>query len=354
MDSQQSIMSNDASSSLATLVSPPALKPAPPAFMWKRERWLHVEVTPPKRKGAPIAKIWNYGYEHRSEARYDTKDWRCGRCLKDNLVTFTTEMTTNCRRHLLTSHHIPLSKTGTTKAVEDAQDGEDGEEEDEEEEMKPVKSKLRSLIHVVNIEDFRFHLLRWIVERHVPFSVVEDQNFQLMLTSLNNSLSGYLVKSGDSIRNWLEDEFIQAQVVIRDEVIAKARSKIHISCDLWSAPNGYAMCGVAAHFVGHSGRVQHVLLALRRMRAAHGGREMAEVMIGVLKDYGIRRRLGVFVADNLETNDVAWKGVINELHPGRDPKASRSRCLGHIINLAAKAFLFGNNTEAFEWIVDLT
>ena len=40
------------------------------------------------------------------------------------------------------------------------------------------------------------------------------------------------------------------------------------------------------------------------------------------------------------------------LHPDRDPKASRSRCLGHIINLAAKAFIFGKNVAAFEAVVD--
>ena len=174
-----------------------------------------------------------------------------------------------------------------------------------------------------------------------------------MLNSLNNSLQGYLVKSGDTIRNWLEDEFVEAQPVVQNVVLAEARSKIHISCDLWSSANGYAMCGIAAHFVGHSGRAQYVLLALRRMRAAHAGGEVAEVMMGVLKPYRIARNLGVFVADNTETNNVAWKAVLAELHHVRDPKASRSRCLGRILNLAAEAFLFGDNTEAFEASIDL-
>ena len=108
-----------------------------------------------------------------------------------------------------------------------------------------------------------------------------------MLNSLNPTLQGYLVRSGDTVRNWMEDEFIEAQSIVRKEVLDKAISKIHISCDLWSSPNGYAMCGVAAHFVGHSKRVQHVLLALKRMKAAHGGKEMAEVIVEVLELYRI-------------------------------------------------------------------
>jgi hypothetical protein len=31
-----------------------------------------------------------------------------------------------------------------------------------------------------------------------------------------------------------------------------------------------------------------------------------------------------------------------------DPATSRSRCLGYIINLAAKAFILGKNTDSFK------
>jgi hypothetical protein len=42
------------------------------------------------------------------------------------------------------------------------------------------------------------------------------------------------------------------------------------------------MCGVAAHFVGHQGQIQDVLLALKRIEATHGGEQIAEVIITVL------------------------------------------------------------------------
>ena len=40
-------------------------------------------------------------------------------------------------------------------------------------------------------------------------------------------------------------EFIDAKIVIRNEVLVKSLSKI----DLWTSPNGYAMCGIAAHLL---------------------------------------------------------------------------------------------------------
>jgi hypothetical protein len=88
------------------------------------------------------------------------------------------------------------------------------------------------------------------------------------------------------------------------------------------------------------------------MLGAHGGEQISKIIIEVAREYRIEDRLGVFVGDNAESNDTTWKETLEVLHPGRDSKASRSRCLGHIINLAAKAFIFGKNVEAFEAVVD--
>ena len=54
----------------------------------------------------------------------------------------------------------------------------------------------------------------------------------------------------------------------------------------------------------------------------------------------------------MDSNNAAQREVLKVLHPERNPKASRSYCLGHIINLAAKAFLLGKNIEVFEATVN--
>ena len=204
---------------------------------------------------------------------------------------------------------------------------------------------------VTNVETFRYRLTRWIVNRHISFVEVEDDDFRDLLKCLNPSVKDYLVKTGNSIRDWVEEDFIESKRLVR-EVLARAISKIHISCNLWTSPNGYAMCGIAAHFIGHQGHVQSVLLALKRMTGAHKGEQIAEVIIEVVRDFDFVKKLGVYVGDNADSNDTAWRATLAELHPDRDPKASRSRCLGHIINLAAKAFIFGKNIDAFEAVVD--
>ena len=76
---------------------------------------------------------------------------------------------------------------------------------------------------------------------------------------------------------------------------------------------------------------------------AHGGEQIAETLVAVVMEYDFAERLGVYTGGNADSNDTAWKVTLSVLHTDRGPKASRSRCLGHIINLAAKA-LFSAKT----------
>jgi hypothetical protein len=47
----------------------------------------------------------------------------------------------------------------------------------------------RELYHLINIDTFRFYLIRGIVECYIPFTVVKDSNFQSILRSLNSTVN---------------------------------------------------------------------------------------------------------------------------------------------------------------------
>lgn len=212
--------------------------------------------------------------------------------------------------------------------------------------------QVSGLVQRANITDFRFYLLRWMVRRNIVFSEVEDDDFQAMITACNKGVADYLVQSGQTMRNWVEEEYVYAMTEI-EKVLASSFSKIHISFDLWTSPNGYAFCGIVAHLVGKGHIAQSILLGLKRMRAGHSGEDIGEVVLAVLKEYDIINKLGVFVGDNAESNDTAIKAMFKTIDPRvKDISPYRSRCLGHVINLAAKAFLFGKDTEAFETITE--
>ena len=55
--------------------------------------------------------------------------------------------------------------------------------------------------------------------------------------------------------------------------------------------------------------------------------------------------------DNADSNDTCLEQLIREIFPGAtedDVDERRLRCWGHVLNLVAKAFLFGTDANAFE------
>jgi hypothetical protein len=128
--------------------------------------------------------------------------------------------------------------------------------------------------------------------------------------------------------------------------LALAKSKIHISFDLWTSPNIHAIIAVVAHFLSPELQLRHVLLAVREIEGSHSGENMAESLLTVIADYEISTRIGVFVSDNASSNDVATRTILSQLEID-DNSSHRARCLGHIINLAAQAFILGKDCEVF-------
>ena len=60
-------------------------------------------------------------------------------------------------------------------------------------------------------------------------------------------------------------------------------------------------------------------------------------------------KIGYYYTDNATVNDVIIQIIYNRLRSDiPEPHKRRVRCLGHIINLAAMAFLFGWDQESVE------
>ena len=191
-DSQSSLSASI--SSLALPAPPPGS--VPPAELYhSQQQWLRVEHPPSKRRGVLPSKIWEHGHDYISVTNPELHAWRCNYCVKDYLVIFKSDSTTNTWKHLRRVHGVEQERVVAQKRSRGATDIEENASE---------SPQIRGLIQTVNIDTFRYHLVRWIVERHIPFTVVEDTNFQAMMKSLNGGMKDYLIQSGDTIRNWCE------------------------------------------------------------------------------------------------------------------------------------------------------
>jgi hypothetical protein len=134
------------------------------------------------------------------------------------------------------------------------------------------------------------------------FRLVEIPKFRAFLYYLNNDVLVWLPKSHNIIRRWLLNQYDIQRVTIK-RLLDTARSKIHISFDLWSSPNHLAIFGIIAHFISSLGKRITLVLTLKELKEAHTGVHMGVAIQEVLKEWQITKNLGYFQMDNATNND---------------------------------------------------
>lgn len=94
-------------------------------------------------------------------------------------------------------------------------------------------------------DEFKRLLVRWIVYCFIAFRMLEIAYFRELISFLNHSIGDLLPKAASTMRAMVKEEYDkQKQVVVED--LSGAQSKIHISFDLWTSPNYYAIISVYA------------------------------------------------------------------------------------------------------------
>ena len=183
---------------------------------------------------------------------------------------------------------------------------------------------------------------------YIVFSQVQNDWFRRFLAALSPGLEKWIPKAGNTIRDWILAEFERRQEEVKQQLFA-SKSQIHLSFDLWTSPNHLSFIRVVAHYMSPQYRVETVLLGLRRLRGPHSGENIAEAIVKVIHKYELpSSQIGWFVLDNASSNDTCVAEILKALQIDDTVEHRRLRCLGHIINLAAQAFLFGSEASAFE------
>ena len=105
--------------------------------------------------------------------------------------------------------------------------------------------------------------------------------FRAFLQYINPKVLEFLPTSSNTIREWVLRQYKSRKETMKSK-IHSARSKIHISCDLWTSPNSLAILGVIAHYIDKDGALQHTNLALKIIIGEHTGEQLATAIIKVL------------------------------------------------------------------------
>jgi hypothetical protein len=187
-------------------------------------------------------------------------------------------------------------------------------------------------------------LISLIVVQNLSFALVEWPEFHTLCQVLNRASKGKITTSHSGVYNHIKEAWGKHKDVVR-KALQAALSHIHISLDIWTSPNRWLLLAICAHFTTYNQKKQKALLALKRV-PGHSGEDQFSILLPVLEDYDIVRKLGAIIADNAAPNNVLCRVIQShfedELDLEWDAEHWRIRCIGHIINLVVQAFLFAD------------
>ena len=126
-------------------------------------------------------------------------------------------------------------------------------------------------------------------------------------------------KSHTTIRYKILQAFQDHKDIIRKK-LQSALTHIHLSLDIWTSPNRKLLLGITADFINYE-EESHIkaLLALRPVKG-HSGKAQSDVLIPVLQEYSIIRKLGAVVGDNSSTNNTLCREIQDHLSLTEDLK----------------------------------
>lgn len=306
-----------------------------------------------RHRGKRESAVWQLGKTYASNNNPGVvKAWRCDQC-KD-FILLPGGMPSNADKHLQKVHNIFINRRQQTQPSSDVESNVESTTGTPSivESTQPTRPRIAEMLFSPKVKEWRRDLLAFLLATHTPFNVVNTPEFKRWQLSASPALELYL-PGNNAVRNWAEKEFDVARRKI-GVMMKEALSKIHISFDVWTADySKYALLGVVAHFVARvDGKLstQSILLGLRRLTESHTSEYVGEVLTQVLQDFEVSpAQLGVFVADSGSENNGAVQRVLAYFLPDlKDITGRRVRCLAHIINLAAKQFLYGRDPQVFE------
>ena len=117
------------------------------------------------------------------------------------------------------------------------------------------------------------------------------------------------------------------------KALLHAKSRIHISFDLWTSPNFKAMNAITAHWTNEDWKVQSTLVAIRELHGDHNIENISEIVHAVAKDFEFVDRIGYFTGDNASNNDTAMERLDRRIREeggvGFEVKERQLHCFAH-------------------------
>lgn len=289
--------------------------------------------------------------------------WVCNYCdTKGKGVVYSVERTGSAIKHLEKEHRIDVNERDENidTAPEPAVPYQGSSKKRKHhvsvfDQQKQASQMAKGPVVQDSYSLFKKLLLEWIVTCDIPFNGITSPSFAQLLDFFDPQKTlDFLPKSATSVMDWLIEVFEDNQEAIITEIASKSLSRVHLSSDMWTAPNQKAVLGVVTHYLDQYLQYHTRLFAMRRVTGRHDAKNIADTILQVIIEYNIEDRVGWHIMDNAAVNDKMLRILLRAQNPKLTEQRAkqqaydfRGRCFGHIINLVVHAFLTGNLKQGF-------
>ncbi|KAG8745576.1 hypothetical protein FRC10_007754, partial [Ceratobasidium sp. 414] len=180
---------------------------------------------------------------------------------------------------------------------------------------------------------FRALVVMWCAVNHRPFNAVSDPLFIDIIHLLRPSAH---VPCPQTISSDLTRIYNRLSTDVR-ESFQETETAMHLAIDGWSSPLKASFLALIL-FWRENGMLWSTTLDFIHLTKAHAGKYMAEKTVECLERFGVRNQIVSMCLDNARNNDTFTRSIMLQL-PNFLGSKMRARCVAHIANLIAKAFL---------------
>jgi hypothetical protein len=233
------------------------------------------------------------------------EEWRCRFCM----ANYKTSGGTGIISDHLKTHDITKDSTAEARAKNvqlDIAKAMESAQENPQKRRKLNSSDGGSLPLDGDVIEVLY--IKFISACNMPLRLVECPEFRAFLSYLNEDIDRWLPTSHNTVRTWVLRQFQIEKDKIKLQ-LENAKTKIHLSLDIWTSPNNKPILGVIAHYISSSGALEYIILAMKEIEGNHKGENLAPVLIDVISDWQIAQKLGYIVMDNASNNDTMMQAL---------------------------------------------
>src|SRR3954469_23973665 len=136
----------------------------------------------------------------------------------------------------------------------------------------------------------RNKLVKWIVIKQHPFTIVEEEDFINFVYSLYPKAE---IPSADTIKRDIM-ELYTTNIAKMQTVLQELQSKISFTTDIWTSASMKSFLSITAHFIDSEWQLQNIIVDFVQIFGSHTGINIKNSFVSGLENLSIQTKVNLF------------------------------------------------------------